>query len=419
MKKNYLIAGIAVLALILIFSIILIFRSPAPDSAPEFSDNPFGIPDSIVNEGATRTPDSFLAGGGQDFIVSSGEVFTPALRKITGAPVSGVTIFESASGTKVRFLEKATGHIYENPADQNLITRITNTTIPKTEDVYWSDDGNSLLLRYEKENSIESFLAGISEENSTSATITENMKSLVGKFLLPNITSVSKNADTLAFLRDEGARSALYTVSFENKEPSLVWQSPIKEWVVSWSDRDTVYLTTRASASAPGFSYSINIKNGRFTKALGDVLGLTVLPSPDNQKILYSESTSGFLALFVKRGEAQNTTPFLTLPEKCVWSNDSVTLYCAVFSPVPGAELPDSWYMGLISFSDTIVSLNTETFETKILSNLKNDSQEDIDAIELKLSPKEDYLIFRNKRDFTPWILRLGDSPGNSREGAQ
>lgn len=408
-KKNYLIIGIAILVLILIFSIFIIFRDPSNENPSQNTDNPFGIPESVF-DGGSSSPDSFLASGGQDFVVSSGETFTPALRKITGAPVSGATIFESENETKIRFLEKATGHIYENPAGSSVIERITNTTIPKTEDVYWSDDGEQLFLRYEKENSIESFLATISIENSTTTPIAENIKSLVGKFLLPNITSVSKNGDTLAFLRDEGSKSALYTIDFQDENPSIIWQSPIKEWDLSWSDKNTIYLTTKATASSPGFSYSINIRNGSLTRELGDILGLTVLPSPDNQKILYSESISGFLELFIEEAGIKNRVPFLTLPEKCVWSKESVLLFCSVFLPVSGVELPDAWYMGKISFSDTVVSFNTETFETNILADLKAASDEDIDAIELRLSPKEDYLIFRNKRDFTPWILRLENS---------
>jgi len=406
-KKTYLIIGSIALVLILIFVLFLVFGGALSENTGQSSDNPFGVPDSIVNSGAS-SPDSFIASGGQDFVVSSGEIFTPALRKITDAPSSGATIFDTEEGSVVRFVEKATGHVYENLANSQTIQRITNTTIPKIEDVYWNDDGNKFLVRYEKSGGIESFLAEISSEVST--TTQDGLRSLVGEFLPPNITSVAESPDQerLAFVRDEGSLAGIYTLSFETGNPSLILRTPIKEWNIAWAE-NSLLITTRASAQAHGFSYLLNTVNGSLEKVLGEIFGLTTLPSSP-EKFAFSNIQQGVPEFLIQNSGAVFSAPFLTLPEKCVWSEISNKIFCAVFNYPQGANLPDSWYMGITSFSDSIISFDTETFETKILSNLKNDSQEDIDAIELKLSPKEDYLIFRNKRDFTPWILRLESS---------
>ncbi len=137
--------------------------------------------------------------------------------------------------------------------------------------------------------------------------------------------------------------------------------------------------------------------------------------SPDLKLGFYSDSNtdaqtfnSGLLNI-----SNENTTPITlkTLPEKCVWSqlNNSV-VYCAVPDSIPRATYPDQWYQGIVSFSDSIWMINTKTGVTKDLAPLRQISNGDIDAINLSLDSKEDYLTFMNKRDLSLWGLQLNAS---------
>jgi len=106
---------------------------------------PFGeAPEtSIETPTPTSTPES------NQPISESGEL--PKLRKISEKPMAGALAFKNDSDLKIRFVDKATGHVFEaNTEDVNL-ERLTNTTLPKIEEAIWAG-GNSVILRYLKED---------------------------------------------------------------------------------------------------------------------------------------------------------------------------------------------------------------------------------------------------------------------------
>ncbi len=95
------------------------------------------------------------------------------------------------------------------------------------------------------------------------------------------------------------------------------------------------------------------------------------------------------------------------LPEKCLWTKDSITLFCGAPNEIPEGMYPDSWYQGKVSFSDALWKINTETGALNILAIPEEDAREEIDLIDPMLSPDEHTLIFRNKKDSSLWSLQL------------
>ncbi len=94
------------------------------------------------------------------------------------------------------------------------------------------------------------------------------------------------------------------------------------------------------------------------------------------------------------------------LPEKCVWANNSnVYIYCAVPNTITGTKYPDSWYQGLVSFTDYFIKINTQTLESETLTNSANEIP--VDATHLFLNKKGTKLFFINKKDSTLWSLIL------------
>jgi hypothetical protein len=122
---------------------------------------------------------------------------------------------------------------------------------------------------------------------------------------------------------------------------------------------------------------------------------------------LYSESTTTGPALSVFN-VAKHTSINLNLPglpEKCVWSTDGVTIYCAIPSNISGQEYPDSWYQGTTSFNDSFVKINTSTLERTTIADSNNETA--LDGTHMFLNDTESELFLINKKDSTLWSLDL------------
>ena len=130
--------------------------------------------------------------------------------------------------------------------------------------------------------------------------------------------------------------------------------------------------------------------------------------SPDTKKVLYSLNISGRpeLRLFDTVKNTSYVIPNATIAEKCIWSKDSTTAYCAIPNNLYGSTYPDIWYMGESSFNDSLISINVADQTMKTLLN-SSDYSTLFDMVDLKLSPREDYVLFTNKKDLKLWSLEV------------
>ena len=128
------------------------------------------------------------------------------------------------------------------------------------------------------------------------------------------------------------------------------------------------------------------------SEVLGGLYGLSVLPNPAAQLVLYSDiSISGNLvtSLYNIKTASSQDLPFVTLADKCVWSKQNpLDLYCAVPSSAP-AGYPDTWYQGTASSVDQIIEVDTDTGSVHLVSNLAVATRTQIDAEWLALDPSE------------------------------
>ena len=159
-----------------------------------------------------------------------------------------------------------------------------------------------------------------------------------------------------------------------------------------------------------GFAYDLNILNGVLTKILGPLNGLVAIPETSGKRVLYSYSENNKTRLFAKNLTDNTQSEILptTLAEKCIWGIKQVgVVYCGSPTDEPGPREPDEWYRGLTHFSDRIWLFNTNNEVAQVLMEPKIKLGIDIDLIEPRLSPDEDYLVFINKTDLSLWALRL------------
>lgn len=332
---------------------------------------------------------------------ASTETTTPAK---TTKPTPPATEFSEA----VRYVDRITGNIYQTFLDKLSERKFSTTIIPKVYESIFGNKGSSVLMRYLKADArtIETFVGTIPKEVLGADTDINEIK---GTFLGDNITdlSISPDSTKIFYLLNVGDDAVGTILNFADNKKTQVFDSPFTEWLSFWPNASMITLTTKPSAVVQGHMYTLNPTTKSFTRAVGDIYGLTTLTSPNGKLVLYSDSG---LALNTFDIGKKTSTPvgLRTLPEKCTWNNASDTIYCAVPTNVSGGQYPDSWYQGEVSFIDQIWKIDVLTGNTTIISDPALDTNgEEIDGIKLALDASGKYLLFVNKKDSFLWKLNL------------
>ena len=337
---------------------------------------------------------------------AKGEVLPPV------KPIAPPTEFMPA----LRYVNKATGNIYQTFADKIDERKFSSTKIPKVYEAYFGNKGESVIMRYLKRDlptgqagnkTIETFTGTLQKEYLGADSVGTN--EVTGSFLPENISDMSMSPDALKIFYLFNIENNVVGVIFslQTNTKIQVFDSPFTEWLSFWPNNKIITFTTKPSANIPGYMYSINPDSKDFNKILGDINGLTTLTSPDGKMVLYSDNNLS-LSIFNTDTKNSNLLGVKTLPEKCVWRTTSDVIYCAVPKIIDKTEYPDSWYQGEISFSDEIWKIDaTSGNATKLLNPISIEGGEDIDGIKLTLDENQNYLFFVNKKDSYLWELNL------------
>ena len=390
-KRTIIIFIIAVIALLVVGAVLYFLTMPEETKEKGFLPGIFPSAPGVNEPGAPSEPS-------QETIKEIITAPSGNLIQLTNQSVSGATFKDG----RVRYIERATGHIYEVDPDGRNRVRISNTTIPKVFNVIWSKHKDYAVLRYYDVN------------EDTGQNIVQNLAvhftgSTTQGILLPqniaSITTAPKENKILYFVPYNNT-NILISADFENKNQKQLFSTAFGEFKISWPDSDFVSLLSKPASFANGFLYKIDIRSGRLTKILGDIPGLNVLWSPDGNKIIYSATQQDKPTLFILDTTTKNDIPLnlQTLVEKCVWSAlEQNVVYCAEPANIPSGKYPESWYQGEVSFNDVLLKKDFSTGEVKIF-NLEGYQ---FDIINLFLDEDEQYLFFTNKKDGSLWSLQL------------
>ncbi len=346
----------------------------------------------------------------------------PKLRQLSPDPVSGM----SASTTKVksnpsstttievtlvRFMDRGTGHVYQANNLTMDIEKLSNTTLPKIYEAYWNRNLTALVLRYLKDSTdtVTNFYAELKKVPDSIASSTTPFE-IKGKFL-SNIESlvVSPTGDRVFTWNIENGKGVGYVSLFDEKTRTKITDSPLTQVNLDWPETNTVTITTSGLSTTNGYSYSINTKSGEMKKVIGSIRGLSSKMSSDAKNIIYSIGGNDMETRVLNLSTGTSTEViFKTLADKCVWSKIRKNeVYCAVPTEIPDASYPEDWYKGSVSFVDQIWVLDITNGEVHLLANPLNLSKVLIDAVDLTLDTKENYLYFINKNDLSLWVLDL------------
>lgn len=419
MKKTLIIL-ITVLSIILIifFGWYLFLRNPDVPVGTAVRDIlPFGQGDN-TNIPILPTGDSSIPSNNtQDESLGTDEFGSPttSLFQISDTPVAGAVIFKKEKGTIVRYVDRATGHIYDVNLSTLTKTKVTNQTLPKIYEAYFRPDGNAVLLRFLKDDSdvVENLILTLTppQGTSTPSTSSGQADSLYAVSSTPlrgdvNAVTVGSNNTLIYALRDT---SSIVSSTFNGTGVKTLLTSPFTDWRLAAAGNSLV-VYTKASTDVSGFAYTLNTSSKAFTKILGPLNGLVVIPNISGNQVLYSYSENNKTRTFAKNLTNNTQTEILptTLAEKCIWSiKQTSILFCGVPVDESGGGEPDGWYRGLTHFSDRIWLFDTKLEIAQVLVEPKLSLDIDVDITEPRLSPDEDYLIFINKTDLSLWVLRL------------
>lgn len=441
-KRNFILLIIILVITGIIGTGFLYFRETTPSILNDSNGgtnfisqfNPFGNTTKTSTDESSTTDISLPSG--QD-----GEIDKIKLIKISSMPIAGYTAFTKERMTEanpspalpltgqgenlvppakggsggltefipnLRYVEKATGNVYQTFVDKIYEQKFSKTIIPKVYDAYFGNNGETVVLRYLKTDNktIETFYGILPKEylGADPNAINE----MTGSFLPENIKDISVSPDkTKVFYLFKSNNNIIgTTLDFLNNKKVQIFDSPFTEWSSQWGNSKTISLTTKPSANVLGYMYAIDNTGNNLNRILGAIEGLTTLSSPDDKWVLYGDDDLT-LNIYNKNTRNSNTLGIRTLPEKCIWGGASDVLYCSVPKSIITTNYPDSWYQGEISFNDQFWKIDTQTGNASLILNPTTITTEEIDGIKLSLDTNENYLFFVNKKDSFLWGLGL------------
>ncbi len=297
----------------------------------------------------------------------------------------------------IRYMKKSSGHIYQTYLDTKATGKISNSTIPEIHEGIFGSNANNVIYRL------------LGEDGLTIKTVAGTLGGSKSGFLPDNVidVSIAPNGDNFFYLQKNTNGSTGTIGSFTEVKRTLILNSTFSEWLAQWPVNQTIFITTKASYNTEGYIYSLPTIKGSLRKIIGGIKGLTTLVSPSGDKVLYSSSTNNGPILGIYTISTNKYTPLnlFGLPEKCVWTNDSIRIYCAIPNTTEGSAYPDIWYQGKVSFDDKFIRINTEIGTSSEISNSIYETP--IDATKLAVDEAERTLFFINKKDYTLWSLNL------------
>ncbi len=339
--------------------------------------------------------------------VSNGTSTTSRLYEITSENVApGVLVFDTKtkkdtpSHTLVRYINRKTGNMYSYDTSANLISRISNKTIPGVFSVSWLSDGTEAYLRYfSKESDIYSIATyALSADGSND-------------FFLPQgITQLSTYGTKSLLTLVSGVNGSIATRASANYHNIYTaFQTPLTKIVAEFSGPNKYLVYTKPSATQYGYAFIVN-SHGSFEQITGPYKGLVARISPDGKKAIISYTNnqgSVKTSLLDLISHTSKSLPIATIVNKCVWTSDSKSIYCGVPTKITSAQYPDAWYQGAVTFTDRLWRIDVKNRYTQRVLDPKQYGKGPFDMTSLSIDPYQKVLSFINKKDGSLWMYKL------------
>ncbi|QQG38024.1 MAG: hypothetical protein HYS26_00510 [Candidatus Kaiserbacteria bacterium] len=323
-----------------------------------------------------------------------GTTTPPRLYQINKSPTAGFGFL--ASTTKLRFVERSTGYVFDVEPETGALARVSNTLVPRVYEASVSRDGKII----EKT---------VGERVETSvATITASSSEFVGFRLPDDVHAITFNAaGSEIFAITETASGAVgVRAKWDGTGEKNVFSSAISGWQVRSLSDGRIVLAQNPGSGVEGYAYTLD-ETGSLTP-LARGVGLTVLPRASSAAILIGESeTSLTLSARVDASASEVTLPVRTTADKCVWS-PSVQLiaFCGVPQRPTGALYLDLRARGQAHTADSFWRVDVSGGSAELLYG-PGDILLDVENVQIDEQGR--YIAFMNAIDKSFWVLRVAE----------
>lgn len=309
---------------------------------------------------------------------------------------------------KIKYYSPANSQLYQSNLDGSIPAKISDLVLSNFLKIIWSPDKTKFIYSSEQNDQIKKYLYEIA--SGQAKPLNENIQNIAWS---PDSSKIA-----YYYYNSQSQENNISTADPDGANWKNIFKTKIKELIIEWPSQDKISLRTRPSGLAQTVLYLLEPQTGRLTKILDEIYGFTVNWSPKGDKFIYSSTNERGnrlkLNLFDLASQKTKTIGLSTIPEKCVWSQDNQTIFCAIPHnesgydelPCPADKtLPDDWYKGSFTTSDDFFKINLQTNEKNLL--LRADQKYDFDAEALSLTPAENLLFFLNKKDNLLYSLEI------------
>ncbi|OGG58452.1 hypothetical protein A2853_02025 [Candidatus Kaiserbacteria bacterium RIFCSPHIGHO2_01_FULL_55_17] len=324
------------------------------------------------------------------------------LAQVNKSQTAGAGFVESGTSTRLRFVERGTGFIFDVIPETLALERLTNTLILRTYEAFVAADGRLLVRGTEEDGGVTTIVA------SVAATSTSDGSRMLTQQRLPNgIRSITANTTGREILYVvEGSTGAVASrAAWDGTKAKEVFASAISGWQLHWLGSERIILVQNPSDNIPGYSYEVQ-KNGAFVPLLRAIPGLTLLPHPSSRALLYGAS-GGTLTLFARTSatSTSGSLPIRTTADKCVWDpKQQFIAYCAVPQSLPAPSFLDRWYRGEVHTADAWWRVDAGAASAELLFSPGNAV---LDVERPVIDNSGNYIAFVNAVDKSLWLLRI------------
>lgn len=376
MRKIFIIATI-LLGVMLFFLGIYNFAFKKSESAPK---------QEIIDKASAELKTNPIVKAEKITVISDGAVLGPVVDKKT---------------EEIKYYDASTGLVWKMDADGKNKQKITNSNVVGLQSVLWSPGLNKALTVVKKEGRNIFYSYDYQEQKGLllkSGLDTLAWDNTGTKIFYKYYNDVSKER-TLNIANPDG--SGWQKIADLKTKKIVIASVPLKSTVSFWNYPNSSEETQLQMVGATGGEVK-TILNGKY--------GADYLWAPSGDMALVSSLsndkkaiTLGTISVAGEYGEIG----LPTIASKCVWSQDSNQVYCALPGGIPdGANMPNDYQENKFNTVDTFWKINVLTGEKERVVEVE-DIKEKLDATKLFLSATEDALYFVNKIDQKLYRIQL------------
>ncbi|MCA9364934.1 MAG: hypothetical protein KC736_03515 [Candidatus Moranbacteria bacterium] len=377
LRRIFIISSV-IASVFLVFFLIYLFAFRS-DTSPSVSDSSSdqSVSDVDVLDGEEETPFSHQAG---------------SIRVLTSVPVLSAVF---RSDTENILYYSVDGRVTEIDSSGSIVNVVSDGAVPDIVGALWSPDATKAITRLSSDDGDRLF---VYDHNTQSST------------------PLRKGID-FALWSYDGSRILYKYYDSETKERSLNVSFPDgSDWkkIADLSYRLVSVQQIPRSSLVSFWNYPngfeetkmsvVGISGGDASDVFTSRFGADYLWSPDGLSALVSSIVSRgderlSLGVINENGGQYRDLGAPTLASKCVWSSNSIYVYCAFPSSVPaGSVMPNDYLSKKFDSRDTFWKIHVATGKKERVVAL-DEFSDAYDAVNLFLSSSEDALFFTNRSD--------------------